>query len=158
MAISVLVAVDPVAAHRYEHLEYKPLVNARAHALGPVRQIVNGAFHGQYHRFLHELSYRRSLDDADQLAATYYLLLQDRAGEILLFPAVPGGWDRCSYERLLSAGAEVSGRFDRTHNSVRAELRNITAAALETTVRYGAQSRRIALAPGESTTVEWELS
>ena len=31
---SPLLTIDPVARHQYEHLEYKPLVNARAHALG----------------------------------------------------------------------------------------------------------------------------
>ena len=36
-----LLTIDPVARHQYEHLEYKPLVNARAHALGNRRQIVN---------------------------------------------------------------------------------------------------------------------
>src|SRR5262249_32188980 len=38
---SPLLTVDPVARHTYEHLEYKPLVNARAHSLGKRRQIVN---------------------------------------------------------------------------------------------------------------------
>src|SRR5262249_43789618 len=36
-----LFTLDPVARHTYEHLEYKPIVNARAHALGNRRQIVN---------------------------------------------------------------------------------------------------------------------
>jgi hypothetical protein len=31
---SPLLTVDPVARHQYEHLEYKPLANARAHSLG----------------------------------------------------------------------------------------------------------------------------
>jgi len=31
---SPLLTIDPVQRHQYEHLEYKPLVNARAHALG----------------------------------------------------------------------------------------------------------------------------
>src|SRR5207237_994641 len=38
---SPLLSVDPVARHQYEHLEYKPLINARAHSLGHRRQIVN---------------------------------------------------------------------------------------------------------------------
>ena len=46
----------------YEHLEYKPLVNARAHRLGKRRQIVNDRCHEQYHRLLKVLSYRRELD------------------------------------------------------------------------------------------------
>jgi len=81
--ISPLVTIDPVTRHQYEHLEYKPLVNARAHALGQRRQIVNDRLHQQYHAFLKTLSYRRDLDDTDRLAVTYYLLLQDRIDEAL---------------------------------------------------------------------------
>jgi hypothetical protein len=76
-----LLTIDPVARHQYEHLEYKPLVNARTHALGQRRQIVNDRFFEQYHRFLKLLSYHRQLDDTDLLAVTYYLLLQDRIDE-----------------------------------------------------------------------------
>jgi hypothetical protein len=76
-----LLMVDPVARHQYEHLEYKPLVNARAHSLGQRRQIVNDKFLEQYQRFLKLLSYHRRLDDTDLLAVTYYLLLQDRVDE-----------------------------------------------------------------------------
>ena len=71
---SPLLAVDPVTRHTYEHLEYKPLVNARAHALGKRRQVVNDKFHEQYHRFLKTLTYSNQLNDADLLAVTYYLL------------------------------------------------------------------------------------
>ena len=78
---SPLLLIDPVARHTYEHLEYKPLVNARAHALGHRRQIVNDRFHAQYHAFLKTLSYSKLLNDADLLAVTYYLLLQDRIDE-----------------------------------------------------------------------------
>jgi hypothetical protein len=65
----------------YQHLEYKPLVNARAHSLGKRRQIVNNRFDQQYHQFLHLLSHRPRLSDDDRLAVTYYLLLQDRVEE-----------------------------------------------------------------------------
>jgi hypothetical protein len=58
-------------------------VNARAHALGKRRQIVNDAFHAQYHKFLKVLTYRNALTDDDLLAVTYYLLLQDRIEEAL---------------------------------------------------------------------------
>jgi hypothetical protein len=78
---SPLLVIDPVSRHQYEHLEYKPLVNARAHALGKRRQIVNDRFHEQYHRFLKTLTYHKSLDDTDLVAVTYYLLLQDRIDE-----------------------------------------------------------------------------
>jgi hypothetical protein len=78
---SPLLKIDPVARHQYEHLEYKPLVNARAHSLGRKRQIVNEIVNAQYHKFLKTLSYHHDLDDNDLLAMTYYLLLQDRIAE-----------------------------------------------------------------------------
>ncbi len=80
---STPLSVDTVERRMYEHLEYKPLVNARTHALGRRRQIVNDRLHWQYHRFLKQLAYQRSLDDKQLLAVTYYLLLQDRVEEAL---------------------------------------------------------------------------
>jgi hypothetical protein len=79
--VSPLLVIDPVIRHQYEHLEYKPLINARAHSLGQNRQIVNARFHEQYHHMLHNLTYRGKLSDDDLLAVTYYLLLQDRVDE-----------------------------------------------------------------------------
>ena len=80
---STLLTIDPVARRTFQHLEYKPLVNARAHSLGKRRQILNDRFHHQYHETLHQLSYERKLDDDDLLTVTYYLLLQDRIEEAL---------------------------------------------------------------------------
>lgn len=80
---STLLRIDPVARRTYEYLEYKPLVNARAHALGKRRRIVNERFSGQYHRLLKELAYSTALSDEDRLAVTYYLFLQDRIEEAL---------------------------------------------------------------------------
>lgn len=80
-----ILTYNPVAAGQYEHLEYKPLVNARAHALGQARQIVNDRLLEQYRRFLKTLSYQARLTDTDALAATYYLLLQDRVDEALTY-------------------------------------------------------------------------
>jgi len=82
---SQLLTIDPVARKAYQHLDYRPLVNARAHALGKRRQILNDRFHAQYHRLLKILSYRRELDDAELMAVVYYLLLQDRVEEALDF-------------------------------------------------------------------------
>ncbi|MBX3400732.1 MAG: hypothetical protein KF873_18515 [Gemmataceae bacterium] len=81
--VSPLLVVDPVIRHQYEHLEYKPLVNARAHGLGARRQIVNDRLANQYAATMTMLTYRRDLDDADKLAVTHYLLLQDRIEEAM---------------------------------------------------------------------------
>jgi hypothetical protein len=75
---SKLVNIDPVSRHLYQHLEYNPLVNARAHRLGKDRKILNDRFASQYNVCLQILKYKPALDDADRLAITYYQLLQDR--------------------------------------------------------------------------------
>ncbi len=80
---STLLTIDPIERRTYEHLEYKPLVNARAHSLGKRRQIVNDRFHWQYHRTLEELCFEPQLGQEDLMAVTYYLLLQDRIEESL---------------------------------------------------------------------------
>lgn len=72
-----------VERHAYEHLEYKPLVNSRIHALGKRRQIVNDRFHAQYHQFLKQISYKAQLSNEELMELTYYLLLQDRVEEAL---------------------------------------------------------------------------
>ncbi|NQU24829.1 MAG: hypothetical protein HQ567_26400 [Candidatus Nealsonbacteria bacterium] len=82
---SPLLDVDPVARKAYQHMEYSPLVNARAHQLGRQRQIVNERMAAQYHRLLGVLSYRPVLDDDDLMAVTYYMLLQDRIEEAIGF-------------------------------------------------------------------------
>jgi len=82
---SPLLTIDPVVRKIYEHMDYRPLVNARAHQLGRRRQILNDRFHAQYHRLLRILGYRRDLDDDELMAVTYYLLLQDRVAEALGF-------------------------------------------------------------------------
>ena len=91
---SKLLSVNPVERHNYQHLEYKPLVNARAHMLGKTRKILNRALHNQYHGLMHVLKYRKALTDDDLMAATYYLLLQDRVVEALDF------FGRVSAEKL----------------------------------------------------------
>jgi hypothetical protein len=78
---SPLLTVDPLLRRSFEHLEYRPLVNARAHALGKRRQIVNDRFHEQYHAWLQQAAFDASLSTDDRLTATCYLLLQDRVSE-----------------------------------------------------------------------------
>jgi hypothetical protein len=78
---SPLLKLDPVTRRLYQHKEYWPLVNARAHQLGKTRKILNSAFHAQYHAFLADLKYHPNLTDSDRLAVVYYLLLQDRIDE-----------------------------------------------------------------------------
>ena len=62
----------------YEHREYDPIVNARAHQLGKRRRIMNRTVDRQYRRLLEVLCYKRQQDITkdDLLAVTYFQLLQ----------------------------------------------------------------------------------
>lgn len=76
-----LLQIDPVVRHTYEHLEYLPLVHARAHTLGQRRTILNDRLAAQYKRWLDVLVHQRELSGQDWLATAYYLLLLDRVEE-----------------------------------------------------------------------------
>jgi hypothetical protein len=78
-----LAAVDPVERHWRQHLEYSPLVNARAHRLGSDQKIVNGALRNQYVGLMNVLRYKIEPNNEDALDAAYYLFLQDRVAEAL---------------------------------------------------------------------------
>ncbi len=78
---SELLTVRPVDRKIYEHLEYDPLVNPRAHPVGARLKILNTALDKQYRRFLATIMFMPAPHDSDRLALTYYLLLQDRVAE-----------------------------------------------------------------------------
>ncbi|SVD26161.1 uncharacterized protein METZ01_LOCUS379015, partial [marine metagenome] len=82
---SPLLTIHPVQRGFHQHLEYKPLVNARAHQLGKDRKVLNNRLHGQYHQYMNVLKYHPSLGEEDLLATAYYLFLQDRVSEGLEF-------------------------------------------------------------------------
>jgi hypothetical protein len=81
LSTSPVVEIDPVDRAWYEHLEYLPLINARAHRLGGRVKILNSAFEEQYRSFLALLAHRPRPSDEDLLAVAYYLFLQDRVDE-----------------------------------------------------------------------------
>lgn len=64
----------------YQHLEYIPLINSRAHQLGQKRRILNEKFKAQYTRFITRAislsSSIRNLPPTEMIQAVYYLLLQ----------------------------------------------------------------------------------
>jgi hypothetical protein len=78
---SPLIDIEPVARGWHEHLEYAPLIHARAHALGGERKILDQALAAHYRQFLQVLAGQPALAAEDVLAAAYYLLLQDRVAE-----------------------------------------------------------------------------
>ncbi len=78
-----LLKIDPIERRAYEHLEYSPLVNQRAHKLGADHRIPNPVLRTQYQSLLNILSHKPALDQIDQMSVVYYLFLQDRVEEAL---------------------------------------------------------------------------
>ncbi|NRA98065.1 MAG: hypothetical protein HRU14_17855, partial [Planctomycetes bacterium] len=78
-----LVRIDPVERLAWQHVEYYPLFNARAHRFGRRHQIANVELAQQYDALLHILSSRPALDDNDWMSVTCYMLLQDRVTDAL---------------------------------------------------------------------------
>lgn len=78
----------------HEHLEYAPLVNARAHRLGAKARILNEGLAGQYREALDWVA-QRPLTGRDRARAAHYLFTQDRLDEALALEARlepgPGG-------------------------------------------------------------------
>lgn len=79
-----LVNIDVREQMSYEHLDYKPLVVARIHQLGPKAVILNDGLFVQYQKLLNVISHQRSINNEQQLALCYYLLLQNRIREALV--------------------------------------------------------------------------
>jgi hypothetical protein len=73
-----MVGLDAEDVGFYEHLELAPLTNARAHRFGPKLRILNDGLAAQYARFLELVAHRPHPTAEDLLAATSYLLAQDR--------------------------------------------------------------------------------
>jgi hypothetical protein len=113
--VSPLLVLDPVERLDYQHLEYLPLVNPRAHQVGARRTILNTRFREQYQRLMQVLRYKAALGDADELAVTYYLTLQDRIEEALAWfarvdrKAVP---EQIQYDYLSAYLAFYQGDVD----------------------------------------------
>jgi hypothetical protein len=87
---SKLLTIDPVERRAYQHLEYAPFVNQRAHQLGPNHRIPNPVLRAQFLSLLNILAFKPGLDAMDQMSVTYYLFLQDRTEEALVrFHSIP---------------------------------------------------------------------
>ncbi|MDH4451579.1 MAG: hypothetical protein QE570_00170 [Verrucomicrobiota bacterium] len=80
---SKLLTIDPIELRSYEHLEYSPLVNQRAHRLGSEWRIANPAVLQQYTQLLTALAHKPQLDAMDNMSVVDYLFLQDRVEEAL---------------------------------------------------------------------------
>lgn len=80
---SPMVTIQPVLRHWYQHKEYWPLVNARAHRLGPDQKILNAHIWQQYHQLLAIVARQLQADGDHRLAMVICLALQDRIDEAL---------------------------------------------------------------------------
>jgi hypothetical protein len=80
---SKLLTIEPIELRSYEHLEYSPLVNQRAHRVGSEWRIANPAVLEEYTQFLGILVFKPQLDAMDSMSVTYFLFLQDRVEEAL---------------------------------------------------------------------------
>lgn len=80
---SDLIHVETVQRLTFEHLDFRPLIIARAHLLGPKRVILNDQLSIQYQQLMHILSHQSGMDAGQRLSIVYYLLLQNRFEEAI---------------------------------------------------------------------------
>lgn len=80
---SRLLTIEPFARGSHRHLEFDPMIHARAHRFGAAREIQDPEFAQQYSEFCTVLAHMPTLQDAELARVTYYLLLQDRVEEAL---------------------------------------------------------------------------
>ncbi|MBO7687446.1 MAG: hypothetical protein J6V72_13730 [Kiritimatiellae bacterium] len=78
---SLLVTLDAEDCGVFEHKEYWPIVNARAHTLGGTATIANEGLKREYRAFLDMLAQKKAPSARDRVLAAVYLLAQDRVDE-----------------------------------------------------------------------------
>ena len=76
-----LVEIEPEREDIFEHREYWPVINARAHQRGGAPTIANESLAAEYRAFLDVLAAKRVPTAEDRLLAAVYLLAQDRVDE-----------------------------------------------------------------------------
>lgn len=75
--------VDLESRLRYEHLDFRPIVVARSHRLGPQWKILNDGLASQYRELLNLLAYQPKILPRQRLSLAYYHLIQNRTEEAL---------------------------------------------------------------------------
>jgi hypothetical protein len=75
--------VDSESRLVYEHLDFRPIVVARSHRLGPQWKILNDGLSTQYRELLYLLSHQPKILPRQRLSLTYYQLIQNRTQEAL---------------------------------------------------------------------------
>jgi hypothetical protein len=118
-----MLGLDSEALGSYEHLEYAPLTNARAHRLGSTLRILNDGLSAQYTRFLELVAHRPAPTAEDVLAFTMYLLAQDRNEAALAALARVDATqiaDRLQHDYLAAYAACITGDVRRAKELVAA--------------------------------------
>ena len=96
---TTLLTVHPKERGIYQHREYDPLVDARAHLFGARRKLLNDGVRTQYISFLKLLCYKPTLASEDRLELCYFLLLMNRQEEaVRLFAMV--NWTQADVSSL----------------------------------------------------------
>jgi hypothetical protein len=120
-----MLRLDGEALGSYEHLEYAPLTNARAHRLGGKLRILNDGLAAQYQRFLELVAHRPAPTNEDLLAAVMYLFAQDRnEAALALLPRVGPVVDRMQAAYLLAYASCVTGDIARARD-ILAQFRDL---------------------------------
>lgn len=76
-----LVSTDAEETGLFEHKEYWPVINARAHTLGDGPTIPNASLAGEYRALLDTIAYKPAPTAGDRLLAAVFLIAQDRIDE-----------------------------------------------------------------------------
>lgn len=85
---SSLVLIEP-SIFGIRHLDYYPLINARAHRVGDAQKVMNRNLKTVYQQLIEYLFEKKSHTSIDQINLCYYLLLQDRVTEgIAVFKSI----------------------------------------------------------------------
>lgn len=107
-----LVTIDPVERRLYQHLEYAPLVNARAHRLGAQPTVLNDGLAEQWRVFLERVATEPAPTSDDRLAAAHQLFVMDRPEDALreLARVDPGDTRaRLQHDYLVAWAAAATG-------------------------------------------------
>lgn len=166
-----LFSVDPVDRKFYQHVEYAPLINPRAHDLDYKWTITNDQLRIQFAKLMNILAHKPVLDENDYLSITYYMLLQDRVAEGLEYfkrvkqPSVSRtmAYDYFKaylafYEQDVATAREIAAKYvDYPVERWRGMFRDVLAQAAEIAGEGGAEGKTQDEITGREAQLELEL-
>jgi len=90
---------------------------------------------------------------AAAVSAIHSMLLGGEAGQVSLFPALPGDWQACSFENLLAEGLEISASY--RQGKISGVVRSIAPQPVSASLGWGSRHADLFLKPGETYAIEW---